>query len=313
VPRKTPIALFAYNRATHLVNALVSPATCSRLDECDLFIFCDGAKSERDQDAGDETRMVARQGASQFRARLIERPDNIGLAKSIVSAVSDLCNEYGRCIVVEVDLYVNPRFIDYMLTALDRYEDDDRVHQVSGYMFPVQHPTTPDAFFLPLTTTWGWATWSRAWKVFDWEASEAREYLAVPEQRQRFDLDGSYPYSQMLEDRLAGRNDSWGILFVWAIFKAGGLALHPRESLVWNDGFDNSGTHCGDAEMSGQESPELVLSRDLRKSIIWPDSVSADAGAWRRIAEYLRKLQQSQNPTLARRILRRINMLALRP
>lgn len=306
VDRKTPIALFVYNRPEHARLALETLSQCDRLDECALRIYCDGEKGPGDPEVA-AARQVAREWAERLGGEVIERETNLGLARSIVSGVTELCESHGRVIVLEDDFALSPSFLDYMLSALDRYADEPRVYQISGYMFPVAHPPKPDAFFLPLTTTWGWATWARAWQVFDWEATGALETLQNPTTRRSFDLDGSYPYAEMLERRLQNQNDSWGILFWWAVFKAGGLALHPRESLVWVGGFDRSGTHCGDQAWSIPQLPEQTTK--LRYSRFeMPALVAPDPGAFKRITKFLRR---EQYPTsIAGRLWRKVEQYA---
>lgn len=303
----TPIALFTYNRAAHTARALDSLAKCSRLSECQLYIYCDGPKDDSHIHEVDECRSVVRELAGKLGATVVERQENIGLASSIVSGVTDLCERYGRVIVLEDDLVVSPNFVDYMLQALDRYANDQNVYQISGYMFPVVHRTETDSFFLPLTTTWGWATWERSWKVFDWDASDARERLQDPQLRKRFDLGNSYPYWQMLEDRLNGINNSWGILFWWAVFKVNGLALHPRESLVWNGGFDGTGTHCGFDSWSNDQAGQMN-SWTTNSSHRFPKDVVIDQGAFDRICKFLKREQYSSSPTA--RIWRRLRQYA---
>ena len=39
--------------------------------------------------------------------------------------------------------------------------------QIAGYMFPVALQPGDDALFLPFISSWGWATWRRAWRHFD--------------------------------------------------------------------------------------------------------------------------------------------------
>ncbi|MEQ1861192.1 MAG: methyltransferase domain-containing protein [Chthoniobacteraceae bacterium] len=269
---KTPVAVFAYRRPRHLEQTLAALAKCHRLDECEVIIFCDGG------DDVEATRQVARAWAARHSARVVEREKNHGLARSIVGEVSTLCASHGRVIVLEDDLVVAPDFLRFMLDALDRYADCTDVLQVSGYMFPVEHTT--DAFFLPLTTTWGWATWARAWERFAWEPSVA---LRDPATRSRFNLDDSYDYARLLEERLRGGNDSWGVLWQWALFASGGLALHPRSSLVRNIGFDGSGTH-GDTQDPWGAAPPWRLPASLR----WPEPAEDDA-AFDRIKEFLRQ------------------------
>lgn len=285
--RTTPVALFTYNRAEHAGRALESLARCRRIEECRFYIYCDGAKGDHDLAAVEASRRVVREWAPKFRATVIERSENQGLSRSIVGGATDLCQEYGRVIVLEDDLLVSPHFIDYMLQALDCYQDEPRVYQISGYMFPVELPATIDAVFLPLTTTWGWATWDRAWRSFDWKATGAVKALHDPAVQRRFDLDGAYPYSSMLRERLAGKNDSWGILWWWSVFKRDGLALHPRYSLVLNRGFDGSGVHCGERHLN-----EGTWHRGPERMFKFPDRVIAHGNAFSHLTRFL----ESQRP-----------------
>jgi hypothetical protein len=241
--------------------------------------------------------------ANQYGAEVLERDENLGLAQSIVSGVSELCEKYSRAIVIEDDLILSPRFLDFMIRALDAYENEANVYQVSGYMFPLEHPPLPSAFFLPLVTTWGWATWRRAWNPVDWTAAGASEMLRDPKRLKAFDLDNSYPYSKMLSDRLTGQNDSWGILFWWTVFKCGGLVLHPSQSLVLNRGFDSSGTHCGDQSWSAEEQLSVGNNEPVVPFQL-PDRVEIDESAFNRIKHFLKK---EQYPTsLSGRLWRRI-------
>ena len=305
--KKTPIAVFLYNRPDHANFALESLSRCRRLDECAVNIYCDGPKREQDLEQVAAARHVAHEWASRLGAEVIEQATNLGLARSIVSAVTELCETHGRVIVVEDDFALSPSFLDYMLQALDRYADAPNVYQISGYMFPIRHSSKPDAFFLPLTTTWGWATWSRAWRVFDPTAAGAQDALRDPEVRRRFNLDNAYPYAEILEDTLKGRHDSWGILFWWAVFKAGGLVLHPRKSLVWNGGFDETGTHCGDQAWSNQSLSEVTTDEWATGSFLFPGEVEPDKTAFDKVVRFVRSEQSEGGliEKIRRRILQR--------
>ena len=304
--KKTPIALFIYNRPAHTRVVLESLSRCRRLDECSLKIYCDGPKRPEHAAAVNEAREVAREWAARLDAEVVERDSNLGLARSVVSGVSELCESHGRVIVIEDDFSLSPAFLDYMLSALDRYADEESVYQVSAYMYPIRHASEPDAFFLPLTTTWGWATWSRAWNIFNWQPADA-DTLHDPEVRRRFNLNNAYPYAEMLERRLNSENDSWGILFWWAVFRANGLVLHPRKTLVWNGGFDESGTHCGDQAWTSQSVSEIADDPWAAKAFLFPEQVATDELAFGKVIRYLRSEQSQGNllERLRRRILQR--------
>lgn len=303
---KTPIALFIYKRAAHTRLVLESLSRCRRLDECALKIYCDGPKRPEDAAAVAAAREIAREWAARLGAEVIEREANLGLARSVFSGVSELCESHGRVIVIEDDFALSPAFLDYMLSALDAYAGEPTVYQISGYMYPIRHAPQPDAFFLPLTTTWGWATWSRAWRIFEWQPGDA-EALQDAEVVRRFNLNNAYPYAEMLRRRLNGENDSWGILFWWAVFRANGLVLHPRKSLVWNGGFDESGTHCGDQAWSSQSLSEIAVDQWETKPFLFPEQVATDEIAFEKVIRHLRS-EQSQGSfleRLRRRILQR--------
>jgi hypothetical protein len=112
-------------------------------------------------------------------------------------------------------------------------------------MFPVQLPVDEDALFLPFTSSWGWATWERAWTCFDPETTRLNELKTNLRLRHQFNLEGAYPYYQMLKKQSKGRIDSWAIRWYLSVFFRRGLTLYPANTLVYNGGFDGSGTHCG--------------------------------------------------------------------
>lgn len=237
-----PIGLFAYNRPEHLARALGALARCKELASSQLVIFCDGAKTPEGRVRVDETRKVAH-ALAPANTRIIERDRNFGLATSMRFGVASLCDEFGRAIIVEDDLEVSSTFLAFMNTALDRYAHDDRVMQISGYMFPVEIPSTDDALFVPLISCWGWGTWARAWARLGSGAAHYDRLASDRELRRQFDLDDAFPYFEMMEKQHRGDVDSWGIGWYLDVFAAGGLVLYPRKSVVANRGHDGSGAH----------------------------------------------------------------------
>lgn len=238
-----PIAVFGYARPDHLRDTLTSLVACDGFAESPVTVFVDGPRSpemaERVQAVTEVARQILGAGAD---IRL--RPKNLGLSGSITEGVSELVTRHDRVIVVEDDLELSPNFLRYMNSALDRYAEAPNVYQVSGYMFDVPDlPKTDIALFLPLVSTWGWATWSRAWRHYDPTAAGWKKLRKDKMLRRRFDLNGAYPYSWLMERQARGRSDSWGIRWYWAVFQMNGLTLFPPRSLVRNTGQDGSGTH----------------------------------------------------------------------
>jgi hypothetical protein len=74
--------------------------------------------------------------------------------------------------------------------------------------------------------------------------------LQAKDLERAFDMDGAMPYTRMLEDQIAGRNDSWAIRWLASCFLRGTLTLYPSRSLVQNIGLDGvNATHCGKTDI----------------------------------------------------------------
>lgn len=269
--RYAPIALFAYDRPAHLRHTVEALRANAPAASTALHLFSDGAKLPRSQAAVAEVRAFARTIDGFGSVTVHERDTNLGLANSIIDGVTRLCEAHGRIIVVEDDLLVSPRFLGYMNRALERYEAEPGVMQVSGHMFPVEVAVSEDAFFLPFVTSWGWATWTRAWRCFDAEAKGYALLAAEPAMRHAFNMHGAYDYFGMLAKQQRGEVDSWAIRWNLSVFLQGGLVLYPRRSLVRNLGFDGSGVHTrGEAPDRGIDpdfDPRVLPSAELREPV----------------------------------------------
>lgn len=239
-----PLALFAYNRPKHTFRTLSSLSKNPEFNTSPLFIFCDGPRGTHDLDAVRATQRIAMDWDHPGKTVTVSE-SNRGLANSIIFGVTELTRSFGSVIVIEDDLELAPAFLGFMNRGLDEYSENEQVFHVSGYSFPVL-PKSPsiEGVFVPLTSSWGWATWERAWKFFDPDMSQYGVLRSDRNLRKSFDLDGSYKYFRMLERQKEGKIDSWAIRWYLSVFMKGGLSLFPSQSLVRNTGFDGSGTHC---------------------------------------------------------------------
>ena len=111
------------------------------------------------------------------------------------------------------------------------------------------------------------------------------------------DLDGSFPYTAMLEDQVAGRNDSWAIRWHASCFLKAMLTLYPGRSLVENIGNDASGTHCSASAAYSQD----VANADVRLGRI---PLTESREAHRAFVRFFRRRQPMPLVSRASRVLR---------
>jgi hypothetical protein len=237
------VVVFAFNRPLHLKKTLEALAHNIGSQEINLIIYCDAARNPEEQVSVDSTRKIA-SNLSEFKeVKAILRETNYGLSRSIITGVSDQLREHDSIIILEDDMVTSPHFIQYMKSALDFYKHDERVISIHGYTYPVKGEL-PETFFLRGADCWGWATWRRGWKLFNPDGQYLLKELRNRKLLSKFDLGGAFKYSQMLEDQIQGKIDSWAIRWHASAFLENRLTLYPGVSLVHNIGNDNTGTHC---------------------------------------------------------------------
>lgn len=236
-----PIALFTYNRVDKTQRVVESLLKNAEAKYSDLFIFSDGPKTPEKKAGVEENRKYIHTISGFKSISIIEREKNWGLANSLIAGITEVINKYGRVIVVEDDLILSPYFLQFMNEGLEKYKDDDRVSSISGFI-PNVKEGLPDTFFLRYFECWGWATWDRAWKLLNTDT----KYLLrkVRMRTYDFNFDGSCGLYGILYCQKVGSVDSWYIRLYASFYLANKLTLFPGHTLVTNEGFDGSGTHC---------------------------------------------------------------------
>lgn len=239
-----PILLFVYIRPDHVRRCVESLLNNQLAADSELYIYSDAAKQEADKPAVSAVREYVHTISGFQRVTITERTENWGLARSIIDGVTTMTNRYGRVIVVEDDLVAAPYFLQFMNDALETYKDEERVCHIQACDF-TKDAALPETFLIKWTGSWGWATWQRAWRLFEPDGAKLLQELEARKLTRQFDFNGKYGFTRMLRRQIAGKNNSWAIRWNATLFLQDKLSLNVGRSLIQNDGFDGSGTNCG--------------------------------------------------------------------
>lgn len=242
-----PVVLFVYSRPFHTEEVLKSLAACTYARETPLYIFSDAPKKESAVGAVTKVRQIItdEKWKSAFQSvTVIAAEMNKGLAKSVISGVTQVIDEYGRVIVVEDDNRVAVDFIDYMRRGLEYYRNNQKIGFIGAYKAPIKLPEDykHDVFLMGRGSSYSWATWKDRWDLVDWEVSDYETFRKDRKARAQFNEYGE-DRSAMLDSQMAGKIDSWAIRFSYAMFKHNLHAILPVKTRVENIGFDGSGVH----------------------------------------------------------------------
>lgn len=291
-----PITLFVYNRLSHTKQTINALKKNKLAERSKLIIFSDGFKNSDDEKKVNHVREYIRSINGFNSVEIIERPDNFGLANSIIDGVTNVVNQHGKVIAIEDDMVTSPYFLEYMNNALTFYQNEEQVISIHGYNYPILD--LPETFFIKGADCWGWATWKRGWDLFEPDGKKLLTEIKRRKLGNRFDYYGAYPYLRMLKKQIAGKNNSWAIRWYASAFLLDKLTLYPGKSLVRNIGCDDTGEHCN---QTGIYDTEVLRVKVGVKKI--PSVENQDA--LKKISIWLRKSKPSLQQRIMRQILRK--------
>ncbi|MEJ2883716.1 sugar transferase [Pedobacter sp. GR22-6] len=291
-----PIALFVYNRPQHTARTLKFLQQNELASESRLFVFSDGARSAEDEVNVLEVREILKNIEGFKSVEIIARSENMGLANSIIAGVGKLTATYGQVIVFEDDLISSPYTLTYFNEALKRYRNEEKVMHIGAYMYNLKDAGLPQSFFYRAATSWGWATWERAWRHFEPDIDSLMAQFDKAK-KTAFSIDHSMNFWKQMQDFKAGRNNSWAIRWYASIFLKAGLTLNPGQSLINNIGHDGSGIHSGINDIYNvviNPKPITEFPQELKEN---PQAYAAikhflsnrKGNLWQRLKRYLKE------------------------
>ena len=281
----SPIVLFTYNRPYHTRQTVEALQKNHLAQESQLFIYSDAPKNEETQEQVAKVREYLKTINGFKKINIIERNRNFGLANSIIDGVTKIVNEYGKIIVLEDDLITSPYFLQFMNEALELYENEKKVACIHGYIYSIKN--LPETFFIKGADCWGWATWKRAWNVFEQDGKKLLKDIKQTNKQREADFNNSYAYVKMLKDQIKGKNNSWAIRWYISAFLKDMLTLYPGKSLIQNIGHDNQGTHC-------KNETDVFEVRLLNNKLnLYKINIEEDLKSRKKIEHFLNSIQQN--------------------
>ncbi|WP_185817028.1 nucleotide-diphospho-sugar transferase [Hymenobacter metallilatus] len=290
-PLRTAVLLLIFNRpdTTRRVFEAVRRARPPR-----LYIAADGPRSSHPDDQARCTAARAIVADIDWPCEVFTlfRTTNLNCGVGPASAIDWFFRQEEEGIILEDDCVPAPSFFRFCEELLARYRTDTRVMHIGGNNFSreAQRPRPVAAesyYFSTQVNSWGWATWRRAWQLYDFQLSQYQELRAQGK------LAGLY--SSWLETRyrlgkiesvldLPQPPDVWDYQWHFTIVANSGLCIVPATNLVGNIGFGEQGTHT----LNATDEFANVPTTNLAFPLCHPATVLADRRRdQRRFREFL--------------------------
>lgn len=294
-PLHTPILLLIYNRpdTTSQVFAAIRAAQPER-----FYLAADGPRKDRPQDASlcESTRVAAEGIDWPCEVATLFRERNLGCKVAVSSAIDWFFGQVEEGIILEDDCLPHRDFFLYCENLLTRYRHDDRVMHIGGanFQFGMRH-SNETYYFSRYPHIWGWASWRRAWRLYDVEMKEWTKEAVKSNVLALFGNRMEKRFWESAWDGVCnGKINTWDFQWAFACLVHNGLAVIPNGNLVSNIGFGEASTHTrkknrvSSIPLSGLEFPLI------HPTVLFPD-VQADANTSRLFFRYPRFPRRGMN------------------
>lgn len=262
---KTPIALIFFKRPEETRTVFNQ---IKKVKPQKLFLISDGPRNNEDAEKCAETRKIMEN--IDWNCTVIKNYSeiNLGCRNRVVSGLNWLFGQVDEAIILEDDCVPDETFFYYCEELLEKYRDNHKIIQIAGVNFQQKNPLFKchdSYYFSKLPQTWGWATWKRAWKLYD---SEMEDWPKIKQDKilkntftDPIVLDyWEYLFSNM-HQTIKSETYVWDTQWALSCFKNNGLSINPCVNLVTNIGStqDATGTKNG----KGQELMHIPRNKIL--------------------------------------------------
>jgi hypothetical protein len=244
-----------------------------------LFVAADGARGNAIGEAQkcDEARRIATAVDWECDIKTLFRDRNLGCGKGPAGAITWFFENVEEGIILEDDCLPSHDFFVFCATLLDRYRHDTRIMEIGGTCFLTQ-PFDDDRtsyYFSNHNMIWGWATWRRAWKLYDFKMSFYNKLKGSQYLKNSFHSAYERDYFTYIFDTTVAtvENVSWWD-YQWEFIRRlhSGLVIVPKKNLVINLGLGPEATHTTDPRGAGYN----LKLEEMDFPLIHPEFVAPD-------------------------------------
>lgn len=270
-----------------------------------LYVAADGPRSgnKTDKKLCEQTKKIITENIDwKCEVKFLFREKNLGCGKAPANAITWFFNHVEEGIILEDDTVPNSSFFHFCKVMLEKYKNNNRVMNISGNCFiPFSIPHS--YYFTKYPHTWGWATWKRAWGLFDYDMLDWKNKNKTSFLHNKLHHSRAEKYWEQMFNKVTDVEftDIWDFQWIYTCWRYDGLSICPAVNLVTNIGFRNDATHCFDQTWSLANIPTREI--DIQ-NIIHPLEIKINKKAddYSRDEFYLGKKEP-----IVKSLLRKIN------
>lgn len=183
--------------------------------------------------------------------------ENLGCGKSVSGAINWFFENVEEGIILEDDCLPADGFFDFCGALLAKYRHCEKIMHIGGSNFQQRNAAGGYSYYFSnYIHVWGWATWRRAWNLynFDVRTIDDRQFLKALEDKFPDSIERDC-WIRNFDDMRHQRIDTWDYQWAFAIYGNGGIGITPAVNLVSNIGFGTEATHMLEANPAVAQLP----------------------------------------------------------
>lgn len=216
-----------------------------------LYVAADGPRKNREDDIINckKTRAIIEKIDWECELKTLFRDENLGCGKAVSGAITWFFENVEMGIILEDDCLPHQDFFPYCEDLLERYKNNEKIKIISGDNFQNKIKRgNASYYFSAYSHIWGWASWRRVWKEYDYTLDSISEHEFKLILKKYF---SNFTEQQVWLDKFIsskkGFFNTWDFQLSFCIWKNNGLSIIPNENLISNIGFGDSSTHTYDS------------------------------------------------------------------
>ena len=220
-----------------------------------LFLACDGPRANNKDDVAniDKCKKIVDDIDWECEVHRNYSEKNLGCGIRPFSAITWAFSFVDRLIILEDDCVPETSLFQFMAELLEKYKTDDRIGMISGLNHFVNWDSQKYSYFFARNgAIWGWATWKRVWKDYDYNLKDMdnpyflrllSQNLSGGKRAVKKKIEKIKQTNQKLQNGDTGYWDfQFGILKIVNSY----MCIVPKHNLICNIGNGVDSTHFKD-------------------------------------------------------------------
>jgi hypothetical protein len=260
---KTPVALLIFKR----------PETTAKVFEAirqakppKLLVVADGPRADQPGEVEKCAAARAIIDTVDWECEVLKNYSDVNLGCGLrpATGINWVFEQVEEAILFEDDCLPHPTFFQFCEELLEKYRDDERVMSIAGTNLLGERKLPGQSYYFSyFGGNWGWASWRRAWKYFDYDIKQWPEILESRFLENYLRVPKYYLFWQKIfQNAYQNQNRScWDYQWLLACWLQHGLKIVPEVNLITNIGFGANATHTFSTEnpLGKMETQEICF------------------------------------------------------